>query len=388
MGVGQLFSRCVGVLAGVLVLAACGGGGDDGGGGTPSPPAEPTRLVLVANSNTGDNTISIYTLDATSGVLSRHPESPYSGGLGLSPISVAATPSGRFAYVANALTSDVSALAVNPASGAITLVSPLPYGLDGTPQFVAVEPLGRYAYVALSSGKTEAYTINAATGALNAIVGGAGVPPSTTSPRHIAIHPSGNFAYVANGTSNSVTIYSINQISGALSFLQEMQIAFTPPNAPLPVSIAIHPSGTFAYVTNSGTNSVSAFTLDPATGALAEIPSSPISVLGGPNSLAVEPTGKFAYVASLTAGTISVLSIDQSTGLPAVNDTVQLTAGSGPRSVAVDPSGMFLFVTLSVANQVAAFRINPATGALTAVSGSPFETGFSPLGVVATGPIQ
>jgi 6-phosphogluconolactonase (cycloisomerase 2 family) len=74
--------------------------------------------------------------------------------------------------------------------------------------------------------------------------------------------------------------------------------------------------------------------------------------------------------------------------LPAVIHTVQLTAGSGPRSIAVDPSGAFLFVTLSVANKVAAFRINSATGLLTPLSGSPFDTGSSPLGVAATGLIQ
>jgi YVTN family beta-propeller protein len=35
-----------------------------------------------------------------------------------------------------------------------------------------------------------------------------------------------------------------------------------------PTSIAIHPSGKFAYVTNSGSNSVSMYSIDSATGAL------------------------------------------------------------------------------------------------------------------------
>jgi 6-phosphogluconolactonase len=35
-----------------------------------------------------------------------------------------------------------------------------------------------------------------------------------------------------------------------------------------PTSIAIHPSGKFAYVTNSGLNSVSMYSIDGATGTL------------------------------------------------------------------------------------------------------------------------
>jgi 6-phosphogluconolactonase (cycloisomerase 2 family) len=389
MGVGQFFSRCAGIIAGIIAVAACGGGGDGGSAATPPPPAPPTRLVLVANSDSGDNTLSIFTLDVATGALARHAASPFSGGLGLNPASVAVTPSGRFAYVANTGTSDISALAISPATSAIALIAPSPYSVapKPSPQFVAVDPTGRFAYVALSADWVEAYAINAGTGALTPIVGSAGEAPST-SPRHIAIDPSGRFAYVANGTSNSITVYGIDQTTGALTSPQVLPLMFTPPNAPLPVAIAIDPLGKYAYVANSGTNSVSAFTLDTTTGALTEMAMSPITVPGGPNSVAVEPTGKFAYVANLTGSTISILDIDPNTGLPSANGTVQLTPGSGPRSVAVDPSGVFLFVTLSVTNQVEGFRINSTDGTLTRLLGSPFETGLSPLGVIATGPIQ
>jgi YVTN family beta-propeller protein len=35
-----------------------------------------------------------------------------------------------------------------------------------------------------------------------------------------------------------------------------------------PTSIAVHPSGKFAYVTNSGSNDVSTYSIDGATGVL------------------------------------------------------------------------------------------------------------------------
>ena len=49
------------------------------------------------------------------------------------------------------------------------------------------------------------YTINATTGALTPI----GTIAAELSPTSIAIHPSGKFAYVTNSGSNDVSMYSI-----------------------------------------------------------------------------------------------------------------------------------------------------------------------------------
>lgn len=387
MTVSSNFVRCAGILAGILVLAACGGGGDDGGGSTVSPPAEPARLVFVANSDSSDNSISIYALDATTGALSPHPSSPYRDALGSNPSSVAVAPSGRFAYVTNPGTSDVSALAVNPGTNAITLVANTPYPVASTPQHVAVDPLGRFAYVALSSNAVAAFTINLTTGALTEIVGGAGQAPGTTNPRHLAFDPAGRFLFVANRGSANITSYSIAQ-NGTLTLPQVAPVSFTTPTPPLPNAIAVHPLGRFVFVANSGNDTLSAFELDSSTGALTEIPGSPFGAPGGPHAVALEPSGRFAYVANLTSSTLTIFEIDATSGAPGPIATLTLTAISNPQSLVVDPSGKFLYVTLSSRNEVAAFRIDSATGALAQVQGSPYQTGSVPLGVIATGPIQ
>jgi 6-phosphogluconolactonase (cycloisomerase 2 family) len=54
----------------------------------------------------------------------------------------------------------------------------------------------------------------------------------------------------------------------------------------------------------------------------------------------------------------------------------------------VDPSGRFVYVTLSSIGFVEAFKIDSVTGALSHVNEAPFQTGLTPLGVIATGPIQ
>jgi 6-phosphogluconolactonase (cycloisomerase 2 family) len=56
--------------------------------------------------------------------------------------------------------------------------------------------------------------------------------------------------------------------------------------------------GQFVYVANLYGNSVSAYAIDPTTGALAPVPGSPFATGVFPESVAVYPTGKFVYVSN------------------------------------------------------------------------------------------
>jgi 6-phosphogluconolactonase len=52
-------------------------------------------------------------------------------------------------------------------------------------------------------------------------------------------------------------------------------------------AVAIDPTGTYAYVTNAGDNSVSAFTINGSTGALTKVQGSPFSAGSTPYGVAV-----------------------------------------------------------------------------------------------------
>ncbi len=105
---------------GVLTILASGGGG--GGSGTPpgTVPVFP-RFAYVANFR--DDTLSLYTVDATTGQL-RHRGYVATGA---SPFWVTVDPSGQFVYVANQSSSDVSAFRINAATGALTAVAGSPF---------------------------------------------------------------------------------------------------------------------------------------------------------------------------------------------------------------------------------------------------------------------
>ena len=85
---------------------------------------------------------------------------------------MAVEPSGKFAYVPNFGSNNISAYTIDATSGALTPVTGSPFSAGRGPYAVAVDPSGKFAYVAnLDSNNVSAYTINAASGALTRVKG-------------------------------------------------------------------------------------------------------------------------------------------------------------------------------------------------------------------------
>ena len=110
----------------MLALVACGGDGEGDGGGPPPPTSDVPRFAYVANSN--DNTVSIYTVNASTGQLRAN---GYVAA-GTQPSAIAVDPSGKFAYVANGQSASVSAYSINITTGVLSEVpgSPFDAGVD------------------------------------------------------------------------------------------------------------------------------------------------------------------------------------------------------------------------------------------------------------------
>jgi DNA-binding beta-propeller fold protein YncE len=127
------------------------------------------------------------------------------------------------------------------------------------------------------------------------------------------------------------------------------------------------------------------YTINPSTGALTTIAGLPIAAGQGPQSVAVDPSGKFAYVANFGGG-VSGYTINPSTGALTPIAGSPFAAGNEPNIVAVDPSGKFAYVTNVNDNNVSGYTIDPSTGALTAIAGSPFAAGGGPFSVAIITP--
>ena len=172
-----------------------------------------------------------------------------------------------------------------------------------------------------------------------------------------------------------------------------------------PQSIALDPTGKFAYVMDGGSDGnggyVSMYTINPTTGALASI-GPPMSTYGygvyygsGVNagSVAVDPFGKFAYVTNSgdvydygdgADGSVAMYAINATTGALTSAGTINGNCPGLclPSSVVVDPSGRLAYVANGgggVPYNVAMYTINSTTGALTSIG--TIAAGTDPLSV-------
>jgi 6-phosphogluconolactonase (cycloisomerase 2 family) len=76
-------------------------------------------------------------------------------------------------------------------------------------------------------------------------------------------------------------------------------------------SSAFDQSRNFLYVTNNSSNTISGFAVDPITGNLTPLAGSPFTAIGGngPAWIAVDPTNQYMYVANEGTNTVGVLAI-------------------------------------------------------------------------------
>jgi DNA-binding beta-propeller fold protein YncE len=307
------------------------------------------------------------------------------------PQSIAVDPAGKFAYAASSgcdAQGYVSMYTINPTTGALTSIGPPVPSNDELTDSVAVDPSGKFAYVASSGdvwdvdfGSIVTYSINPTTGALTSTTGGifgAGINGTPEFFNSVAFDPSGKFAYAADGGafpegsfggSSSVSMYTVDAMTGALASMGIIAAGTGP------ASVAVDPAGKFAYVTNFDSSDVSMYTIDATTGALASVGT--IAAGTGPVSVAVDRAGKFAYVTNWGSNDVSMYSIGPTTGV--LTSVGTIAAGTNPISVGVDPSSKFAYVANFGSNDVSMYTINATTGALTPIG--TIAAGMSPTSI-------
>jgi 6-phosphogluconolactonase len=175
------------------------------------------------------------------------------------------------------------------------------------------------------------------------------------------------FAYAAN-TIGNISEYTV-AATGALSL-----VGTYPTISSGPYSITVDPSGQFVYAGNIR-GGVEAYSINQASGVLAEITGSPFQDIHSPSAVAVDPTSRYVYVANTyggptNQGSVSVYAINGATGALNEISGSPYTVNYNPSSIAMDSAGRFVY--LAGSSGEVAFAINGATGALTPVPGSPF----------------
>jgi DNA-binding beta-propeller fold protein YncE len=204
---------------------------------------------------------------------------------------IAVGPGGNAAYIVggNALALNIEQYAIGT-DGALAPLS-VPAAAGGAdPRNMTVAPSGKFAY-AVGGGEIRQYSVGA-DGALTAL-GNPTAPIATgTTPQRLVVDPSGKYAYVLNDFfDNSVSQYHVGRFGilgtpGELALMTPNTVA-TGAN---PMDIAIHPSGNYLYIVDSG--GVSQYGIG-AFGALA--PLNPAVAALGVSWLSVDLSGLYAF---------------------------------------------------------------------------------------------
>lgn len=295
------------------------------------------KFLYVANSQA--NTISIFNV-AGDGSLNLN-GTPIPAG-GTSPYAMVIDPTGKYLLVTNSSLSDsVSVFSIDSSTGALTAVSGSPFYANDTPSEIVIHPAGNLVYVTNPRiGTVTAFTFDNTTGVLTSVG-----PPveSGSGASGLAIDSSGRFLYVANTSAENpgsvavgnISGFTINTTTGVLSPITGSP--FTSPVGAGPSALVIDPSDRFVFATTAGGSySLWCFAIDPVNGQLTAEPGSPYSVAAGTLFALIDTTGNFFYIGSQSANGIEAYTYNQN-GVPALINNSPFSTGTAPGKMVIVP---------------------------------------------------
>lgn len=317
-------------------------------------------------------------------------------------------------YVANADSQEVSVLALDRASGALTPIETIATG--GVTMPMALSPNQRVLYVGMRSQpfRVIAYAIDPASGRLKKL----GESALADSMANIDVDRSGRWLFAASYGGHKISVNAIGA-DGVVGAVQ--QVVLTKPHAH-----AIHADAAnrFVFATSLGGDQLSAWRFDAATGQLS--PNDPAITASAPKAgprhftwdaaqrrlyllneldaslvvydydaargslretqrtttlppgfvgepwgadLHLAPDGRHLYATERRSSTLTVFAVDPATGL--LETVGQTPTEKTPRGFAIDPSGRFLIAAGQESHAVAVYAIDPASGALVQVHRQP-----------------
>jgi 6-phosphogluconolactonase len=363
-------------------------------------------LWLTAQGNT---TVQAYAINLSSGSLSLNSNAAVTGN---APSSILITPKADAAFISNSGTSapssagGISAYTVNTdgslkLAGTTTAAGPTPMG-------IATDPAGKFLFVA-NQGSFDLTQPGAQAGSISVFsisgtslspVAGSPFPTETagatigTGPVSLAVSTSGNYLYVANQFANTVASFQISS-SGALTPLSTYSVGTSPSAVYLSIGQGTIPAGLFLYVANTGSNNISAFSVCDApsafgcstpNGVLAQVTGSPFPAQLGPVAIAMDPSAPFLYVADRQANQISQYAWSSGTGALTPLSVPTISAAGQPVSLAIR-SGIgvtntavgidYLYVANFNGSSISIYSLNTTNGVLN-VLGSPLTTFSQP----------
>lgn len=343
-------------LAAAAVLAACGGGSDD------AEPAVPTAAnQLYTQTNLSANTVVHLARNADGTLTLRN--SVATGGAGtntgadplVSQNSLIVTPDHRTLFTVNAASNSVSAFAIDPATGDLSLLAH--NATTGTFPVSLAYKEGLLYVLFQGSQTVQAYAVK--NGVLGTSLGSYNIIGAGPKPTQITLSPQGDYLTVSAGTvSNELVAFPVGtdgRLGTALASTADVQSPFA----------GVFVNATTFLSTSAGIHALQALRF--SAGGFTAI-NTPLvgDAAGVPCWLVVTPDGRYAYTGNGGSGSISAYRIASDGSLTLLNAQAanEGIAVAGDSWISTD--GKFLYTAYLAAGQVLAYAIQ-ADGSLTKV---------------------
>ena len=239
---------------------------------------------------------------------------------GTNPVHLTLDPTGKWLFVANLQTGGVSVIPVKE-DGSLGHIKELKFisgnggpgyishphqvKLDGSGRWLLVPSQGRLQGV----GKITVFEVDSKEGDLREHF----VAKARTGaePRHCVFHPNNRFCYVLNEKDSTAALYYFDEEKGTL---EGKQILMTIPEDYTgdgwASAIDIDPAGRFLYVSNRKHDSVTVFTLDQENGRMSWLQN--IATEGvQPRFITVSPDGSQLLAANELSDTIRIFDVEE-----------------------------------------------------------------------------
>jgi 6-phosphogluconolactonase (cycloisomerase 2 family) len=335
---------------------------------------------VYVNNQAAANTVSGYSVSAT-GALTQLSGSPYStGGVGANVVCyglnrITLSPINNLLFVANTGDKSITSFTINPSTGVLTRVgSPVPtiLTLDACQGIsLAATPDGNFLF-ASSNGQIETFTIGAG-GAVSPLINPVTLNPTVTanccSPNAgMIISPNGQFLATSNQT--NVSMFTIN--AGVLTPVPGSPFAKTGSGSLSGLDFSCAADRLYAGEATGSPALADAWTIDntpgsPTLGVLTPVPGTPFTSSGNNSNLVLySPDNSLLFQSNQFTNSINSFTVNPDGSLVNTGRFGTSTQVHTPAGMATDATGTFLYVA-DDAFGVAVFRIGNG-GVLAALS--------------------
>ena len=247
---------------------------------------------------------------------------------GTQPRGIVVSPDGTSVYVVNYGSNTISQYTRNTSTGLLTAKVPATIASSIYPSSIAISADGTSVYITSLQGyAVSQYTRDTSTGLLTAKV-----PRDLTTgfqTRDVTVAPDDKHVYVDVYGANNIHKFSRNLSTGALTSLGTTAASSSP------ICVKVSDDGISLYAVNSNGPSVWLYTRNPSTGALTYVGSTATGASSAPYGLLVSPDSKSVYVTKdgldNVASTVAILA----TGVLTALSPATMATGGGPRRVEV-----------------------------------------------------